>query len=338
MEKTKNPKRVCPTITVIVPVFNAEKYLAEAIQSVLSQSYQDWELILINDCSPDSSKEICQKYAASDPRIIVIDLPENKGVSVARNIGLDRASGDYLIFLDADDMYLQDAFTILMTLAEEHPFAGMICGDILKAPKLDQLQASLKVKEAQNIEDEAYLLTGSEALESMLYQRGKPDHSLSGKLFKTSLFRGIRFVPGTKFEDMEIFPRLLRETKEVILTPLPVYFYRQNPTSFLNSPSPARLDAMNISDKILEDVSRYDPKHISGAKNLRLSAYFTSYFIASILDDREKADRAWSVIRQERREAITDKNVRLKNKVGVLLSYLGRPLMTAIGTHRKKYR
>lgn len=332
---TKKSER--PAISVIVPIYNAEKYLVKAVDSVLAQSVSDWELLLIDDCSTDGSGAICRSLAESDPRIIHITLPENGGISVARNAGLDRARGRYVVFLDADDEYFPDAFRVFMTLADKYPRAGMICGEIVRGHDFSDIMLPQERKEAKTIIDEAELTSGLEALESMLYQRGKPDHSASAKLFKASLFNTVRFTPGVYFEDMEIFPRLLRETRQVILSREPVYFYRQNPSSFLNSPSPSRLDAMKITDAILDDVRRYEPEHVAGARNLRLSAHFTSFFIASILGDRENADKAWRVIRDERREALSDKNVRLKNKAGVLLSYLGRPLMTAIGTKRKKY-
>lgn len=91
-----------PTISIIIPVFKAEKYLPKCIESIINQTYQNWEIILVNDGSPDNSGEVCNKYAQNDSRIKVIHK-ENKGVSSARNVGLNIASGDYICFLDSDD-------------------------------------------------------------------------------------------------------------------------------------------------------------------------------------------------------------------------------------------
>ena len=91
-------------ISVVVPVYNCEKYIERAIESVIKQTYDNWELIIVNDGSKDSSLQIAQKFAGKDARIKVIDR-ENRGVSVARNIGIDEASGDLLMFLDADDWW-----------------------------------------------------------------------------------------------------------------------------------------------------------------------------------------------------------------------------------------
>lgn len=91
-----------PTISIIVPVYNAEAYLQKCVDSILAQSYTDYELLLIDDGSKDSSPALCDQYAETDPRIIVIHKP-NGGVSTARNMGLNRARGEWVTFVDADD-------------------------------------------------------------------------------------------------------------------------------------------------------------------------------------------------------------------------------------------
>lgn len=95
--------RKTPFISVIMPVYNSEEYLDTSIQSVLNQNFQNLELILVNDCSKDKSKEICQKYAEDDERVKFIDLPENIGAGKARNKGLEFVTGEYVTFVDADD-------------------------------------------------------------------------------------------------------------------------------------------------------------------------------------------------------------------------------------------
>ena len=91
-------------VSIIVPVYNAEKYIDECIQSVLCQTYAAWELLLVDDGSTDNSGNICDKYAREDIRIKVLHQ-KNQGVSVARNVALDWAKGDYIIFLDSDDFW-----------------------------------------------------------------------------------------------------------------------------------------------------------------------------------------------------------------------------------------
>lgn len=99
-------------ISVIMPLYNNEIYIVEAIQSVINQTYKDWELIIINDASTDNSKFIVQKFLEEekDNRIVFIDLKENKGVSFARNLGMKKAKGEYISFLDSDDLWDKNFF------------------------------------------------------------------------------------------------------------------------------------------------------------------------------------------------------------------------------------
>ena len=108
-----------PTVTIIVPIYNAEKHLPRCIDSILSQEYTDFELLLVNDGSTDSSGDICDGYAEKDSRIQVIHK-ENTGVSDSRNLAIDRARGTYLQFLDSDDWITPDATKLFVGAAEEH--------------------------------------------------------------------------------------------------------------------------------------------------------------------------------------------------------------------------
>ena len=106
-------------ISIIVPVYNAEKYLNNSIRSVLNQDFLDWELLLIDDGSTDLSPAICDRFAALDQRVRVIHK-ENQGVSVARNTGLENAGGEYIAFMDADDEMKTDMLSTLYSCAEKY--------------------------------------------------------------------------------------------------------------------------------------------------------------------------------------------------------------------------
>ena len=106
-------------ISIIVPVYNAEKYLSRCIDSILRQTFADFELILVNDGSSDKSKEICEKYLESDPRIKLINQ-ENSGVSAARNTGLDNASGEYIGFVDSDDFIEKNMYEELYNILKKN--------------------------------------------------------------------------------------------------------------------------------------------------------------------------------------------------------------------------
>ena len=135
-------------VSVIIPVYNAEKYLAECIESVVNQTEQSWQLILVNDGSVDLSDSICQSYAEKDSRICYIKQ-ENAGVSAARNAGIEKASGKWITFLDADDTLSQDALS-LPTFSEQN--VQMIMGghsNIIDGLSFDKKSISITAKAMQ---------------------------------------------------------------------------------------------------------------------------------------------------------------------------------------------
>ena len=113
-----------PIISIIIPIYNAEKYLSTCIESILSQGFEDFELLLINDGSKDNSLSICNDYAQRDSRIKVFDKP-NGGVSSARNLGLDNATGEYVMFVDADDRLAPNALEMFSPYIPDYDFVRM---------------------------------------------------------------------------------------------------------------------------------------------------------------------------------------------------------------------
>ncbi len=119
------------TMSIIVPVYNVEKWLRRCIDSILNQTFRDFELILVDDGSPDNCPSICDEYAAKDNRIKVIHQ-KNRGLGEARNSGLKVASGTYILFCDSDDAYVDGAFEKLMANVEKYPGADLYCFDYVE--------------------------------------------------------------------------------------------------------------------------------------------------------------------------------------------------------------
>lgn len=121
-ENSLKTNKANPAFSIIMPVYNVEKYVAQAIESVLSQSYRDFELIIVNDCSPDNSLSICENYAEKDKRIRIISLSQNGGLSNARNVGMQSMRGDYVLFLDSDDWWEPSLLeTVSQVIEKTHP-------------------------------------------------------------------------------------------------------------------------------------------------------------------------------------------------------------------------
>ena len=132
-----------PKISVIVPVYKAEKFLATCIESILNQTYCNLEIILVDDGSPDSCGKICEKYALSDSRVKVVHQ-KNAGVAAARNVGLDLAEGDYVTFVDSDD-YIQPQMYEKMIRCAEHNHCDLVMCDCIRYIRMEEKLFILKI-------------------------------------------------------------------------------------------------------------------------------------------------------------------------------------------------
>ena len=226
-----------PKISVIVPVYNTERFLQRCIDSVLAQTYQDFELLLIDDGSKDSSGVICETYAAKDARIRVIHK-ENTGVSDTRNLGLDVARGKYLFFLDADDFWLQsDSMSMFVQKAEEHNL-DIVRGEYSAMHEDGSFAWSRRISKKRKQYAERVLYSG-EFLEYGIHG----EFFLPLSMFKRSRIGNLRFEKGRVFlEDMLFYSTfLLQDLKCMYLPDIRFYGYRKNENSASNKVSVKKL-------------------------------------------------------------------------------------------------
>ena len=254
-------------ITVIVPVYKAEAYLEACIRSVLAQTLTRWELILVDDGSPDGCPWICDRYAAADARIRVLHQ-ENRGISLARNAGLDAAMGAWITFLDADDLLPEDALERLMTAALETR-ADLIMGNFVRKADGDtagqgaRLQRHLGFRQGTRSQRPVEIRKGSgfkrylglsrevkplkeailsseEALAGWHLDYKSVEASVWGKLYDRRLFdpaggRQLRFAPGRFHEDVLLIHLLAAEAGKIAVIPETVYIYRIHGQSLTHS-------------------------------------------------------------------------------------------------------
>ncbi|MBD5355731.1 MAG: glycosyltransferase family 2 protein [Bacteroides sp.] len=315
-------------VTVIIPIYNAEEFLPEAIASVLAQTYTDWELILVNDGSTDRSAAICDA-AARECRKIKVVHNSNRGVSNARNTGLDLASGEYIVFIDADDMIPPYAIEVMLKTAIDNK-AEIVCGEI---KEFHGKNPSFPISDAHRHPHHRHpnftvkLITGKTAAADSLYQKNV-DNSVWGKLFTSRLWKSLRFKEGMRYEDLEICYRVFLEANMIVLLPQPIYWYRQHAGSYLHTFSVHRADALKVTDSIIEYVSTHCPDLLPAARSRRLSASFNILgLIAANPGNRSSvtdriADDCWEKIKELRGESLRNPNVRLKNKIGIMVSYI----------------
>lgn len=200
-------------ITIISPVYNCERYLSECIDSVLNQTYTNWELILVNDGSNDNSLSIIESYAQNDSRIKYISQ-ENQGQAAARNKALDISSGDLITFLDADDYYykentLQDCIRIFQD-----------------DPKIDCIQIPVKQNNQERNKLSTLLSEKKKFYDFWINKNKILTNYLCDKIFKKQIWDNIRLPQGQIFEDRYIFPILLENISSIKLTNKGGYFYR----------------------------------------------------------------------------------------------------------------
>lgn len=213
-------------VSVIVPVYDVEDLLPRCVDSVLGQTYPCFELILVDDGSPDRSGEICDDYAAADSRIRCVHQA-NGGLSAARNAGVDIAAGEFLTFIDSDDWVDPDYLAELMKLLRSED-ADIAVGGLLRtgAGPDDPLDGGLT---------KPLTLSGHEALTALYGELRVLLTVACGKIFRTELFTDLRFPVGRLHEDIYSSCRLLHCARRVVLTPESRYFYWQRPDSIMGA-------------------------------------------------------------------------------------------------------
>lgn len=208
-------------ISVIVPVYNVEKYLRQCLDSVINQTYSDLEILIVDDGSTDSSGAICDEY--KDERFQVYHT-ENRGLSAARNYALDRIHGDYIAFLDSDDWLEETAMEQFITIAETTSADIVAC-------RFFQEYVGKTVKPIEI--DSEFIVEGSDIISTMIIDH-KMTEDVWNKFYKASLFESIRYPEGRIFEDKATTYKLLQKATALAYTPSYLIHYRNRANSLSN--------------------------------------------------------------------------------------------------------
>ena len=227
-----------PKISVIVPVYQVEPYIHCCVDSILAQTFPDYELILVDDGSPDRCPAICDAYAEKDGRIHVIHQ-ENGGLSAARNAGIDMAKGEFLTFVDSDDMIHPQFLERLINNLEKNNCGISIC----------QLRSFTDDIEWQPVKECRETCLSQVDACVKIYERPGDDLSYAaacGKVYRSELFQDIRYPVGRLHEDQFVTYKLMYAANKVGVVNDPLYGYRETPASIMNSTfSIKRYDALD---------------------------------------------------------------------------------------------
>ena len=230
-----------PKISIIIPVYNVEKYVKKCIESVINQEYTNLEIIIVNDGSTDNSGDICDYYANKDKRIILIHQ-ENQGLSMARNNGLDIATGEYIGFVDSDDWIAPDMYYMLYDNAVRYNADISMCNFYYidhNEKKTPYSNENVNVKMLEGVYKIAHNIRLS-------------NNCVWNRLYKRHLFNEIRFPKGKTFEDIFVMHKLIENANKLVLSSQCKYYYllRENGIT---------LGQFNLSQ--LDQVEAYMQRH-----------------------------------------------------------------------------
>ena len=226
-------------ISVIVPVYNVEKYLTKCLDSIVSQTYTDLEILLIDDGSTDGSGEICDRFASKDSRIKVIHKP-NGGVSTARNLGMELCTGEYIMFVDSDDYLSENAV--------EHLLHRLIAdGSDLAIGRYARICDDAVCNGGHKVLDHDAVLTQAQAIATLGTEWELPN-AFWGRLHSRSALRGIVFPLLRYGEDVWIFQHILENCKAISIDSNLTYYYVERPGSAVHTTK---------DEMILESISAF---------------------------------------------------------------------------------
>ncbi len=267
-----------PLISVIVPVYKVEAYLPRCLDTLLAQRYENFEVVAVDDGSPDRCGEILEEYAKKDVRIRVIHR-ENGGLSAARNTGIEAAKGAFLAFVDSDDWVEPNFLEILAAPLLEQGAEIASCGAV----------NHLGDRAVPNALEKPLVMGPKEALERMCYN----DHffvTTWDKLYRRELFEGIRFPEGKLFEDTATTFTLVDRAKTIVATPGICYHYITRPSSITGAGfHPKKLDYVEAAEKMAGFIEEKYPDLKDACNRKRAHALLSTLTVLAEAPERNRA-------------------------------------------------
>ncbi len=297
-------------VGIIVPVYNTSRFLSRCLDSITTQSYENLEIILIDDGSTDNSGAICDQYAGVDRRIHVVHQP-NRGASSARNYGLKLSRGEYICFIDSDDTVAPDFVSTLLD-------AILTTGSDISSSRMEQVK---KGAVAEKRVGEIRALSGTDATWEMLYLR-EPNMNTPCKMFSRHIIADLRFPDEGMGEDFYFSYLALSASDSVAIVPYCMYNYVQHSDSTVHKKfSEKRLGEYRLARQIFDSC----PESLRSAAAFRLFMscfYSVSNAPAKYLVKSRRSARA-QTIRQLRSRVLGDKQAPRKFKVIAVSAYFG---------------
>lgn len=316
-----------PLISVILPIYNVEKYLPACMESIFAQTYHNLEIILVDDGSTDNCGGLCDEYAEKNKRVVVYHK-KNGGVSETRNYGLEQARGEYITFVDPDDYIDSDYVEYLLLLINRYHSRMSICQHRVR-------YNNGSVKEMGSAGEEE--LTAQRCLERMLYH-DVIDTSAWGKLYHRDLFDGVRYPVNKIFEDAAITYKLMMRCEKIAISYESKYTYVFHNNSIVNSEfKKSKLDLLEVTDKMAEDISQTYPELKKAAVRRQVYARFST--LNQMLESTgypEIKKELIEYIKRHKKDIFCNREAPRRDKIGLLLLMLSYRLYRFCWLHYRK--
>ena len=307
-------------VSVIIPVYNVEKYLPRCMISVLNQTYQDLEIILVDDGSKDNSGVMCDEYAKDSKNITVIHK-ENGGLSSARNAGIEIATGDAIFFLDSDDYLSTKCIEKMVCLMEENDADISI---IQMKYILENQNDECAEKEIENVA----VMNSEKAIEESLYQR-LYTCCAPAKLYNRKVIGEVRFPLGRISEDLATCHVFLNNAEKIVYSNYYGYYYRQHNSSIMHIFNPKRMDALEWAQAIEMFCKNNYPSIISASycRTFNVSVHLLLDLPENGMKHDNYSKILWAEIKRTRLKTLLNRKARTREKVAAMLSFFGEKVM-----------
>ena len=314
-------------VSIIIPIYNVEKYLEKCIKSIINQTYRNLEIILINDGSTDESGKICEKYEDQDNRIVFINK-KNGGAASAKNEGLKIAKGDYITFVDSDDYIADDYIETLVSMKKKYD-VEIAVGGIGLFYSNQEPYYNKAVKE--------YKYSGIEALENMLYQNGL-DTSACSMLLPKKIAENILFPVGKYHEDEFTTYKYYTEADSVAVSTKTIYYYLQRENSIMHTFGKTSMDELDAADNLVEECKKNWPFIIKAAKAKKFSDYCQVLLqnVNIVKQNPEVYTRISHYLNEVKIEILFNSRCRFKNRVAACALIGGCKTLIGVNCLQKK--
>lgn len=307
-------------VSVIIPVYNVAPYLNEALDSVVNQSYNNLEILIIDDGSKDNSGQICDEYSKKDERIRVIHQ-ENKGLSAARNVGLDLMTGDVVVFLDADDAYDPNYVKLLIEALNQEKADCVVCRFTVHRTTKKMVVTG---REKMNPQIGVGSYDKVSSLNAII--DGRINISTWNKMYRRELWNAIRFPDGHVFEEQKTILEIFDHCNKVYIIDRPLYLYRKRPGSISDTVSVSNMsDYISAYSYVEYFVKKHTPEvflqnQVEKVRRETIEKFLSVYLISYKQTGNEWTDFCEKLRKQiiEKEKEVNGLRLRTKAEMGMI--------------------